>query len=103
VCAARGHLHRQPASQLVFDPPPKSVTMSAFEGDPLSPKRYAPRVVYAIELCTLTRLCTNGAALFELEQLQQFVCQWREGALRELVHQIEAGRVWRGDGEGGAT
>jgi hypothetical protein len=31
VCAARGHLHRQPASQLVFDPPPKEVTMSAFD------------------------------------------------------------------------
>jgi hypothetical protein len=57
---------------------------------------YPSRVVYVIELCALTRLCVNGDQLFDLEQLQPFACRWRQGALRKLVNQLEAGRLWRG-------
>ncbi|KAG8459681.1 hypothetical protein KFE25_003133 [Diacronema lutheri] len=96
VCAARGRLHKQPAARLVFDPPPRELTLEVtlpFEGDD---NRYPPRYVYLVEVCALTQLCDNGAQLFELALLEPFVCRWRPGALRALVRLIEGGRRWRG-------
>jgi hypothetical protein len=103
VCAARGHLHLQ--HEIVFNPQPKSVTMSVFHPtEPgASPSRYPSRVVFVFELCALSLICTNGEQLFEIGKLQPFVCQFREGALIELVHHIEAGRVWRVDDSGASV
>lgn len=95
VCAARGRLHRQPSSILVFDPPPSQLSLElTLPVEGMSPDKYAPRYVYIVEVCALTMLCENAEHLFVLTTLQPFICHWRPGGLRALVRLLEGGRRW---------
>ena len=103
-CAARGRLPSQATGepgkgQMHFATPARQMHLDDF----LHPRwcigacgsHYAVSDVYVTEVCMLSRICSNGERIFDLERGETFVCDYDHDAYRWLASTLQSTQVPR--------
>jgi hypothetical protein len=92
ACAAQGKLVSQAGADLVFTPPPLSLSIAELWEDANSKiGTYSTKSVYVLETCLLATLCKNADELFRVRAMSTtapFVCEYDGAMLREFVSKM---------------